>query len=94
MSHLSVQTKFETVSLKLHYYVQNQVQLLSLLSMNKCIVFLWFLNKGSTLIFCYLLSSALLMLLNFPFVCVLSLLSFRATFCFTNPDDLPPVTPD
>jgi hypothetical protein len=34
----------------LNYYVQKQVQLLSLLSMNKCVVFLWFLNKGSTMI--------------------------------------------
>jgi hypothetical protein len=32
MSHLSVQTKLETFSLNLHYYVQKQVQLLSLLS--------------------------------------------------------------
>lgn len=36
MSHLSVQTKRETVSSNLHYYVQKSVQLLSLLSMNKC----------------------------------------------------------
>jgi hypothetical protein len=40
MSHLSLQTKLETVSSILHYYVQKQVQLLSLLSMNKFIVFL------------------------------------------------------
>jgi hypothetical protein len=40
MSHLSVQTKLETVSSDLHYYVQKQVQLLGLLSMNKCIIFL------------------------------------------------------
>jgi hypothetical protein len=39
MSHLSVQTKLETASSNLHYYVQKQVQLLSLLPMNKCIVF-------------------------------------------------------
>jgi hypothetical protein len=39
MSHLSVHTKL-AVSSKLHYYVQKQAQLLSLLSMNKCIVFL------------------------------------------------------
>jgi hypothetical protein len=37
MSHLSVQTKLETVSSDLHHYAQNQVQLLSLLSINKCI---------------------------------------------------------
>jgi hypothetical protein len=46
-----VQTKLETVSSDLHYYVQIQAQLLSLLSMNKHIVFLLFLNKGSTVIF-------------------------------------------
>jgi hypothetical protein len=40
MSHLSRQTKLETVSSNLHYYVQKQVQLLSLLSMNKCIALL------------------------------------------------------
>jgi hypothetical protein len=39
MSHLCVQTELETVSSNLYYYVQKQ--LLSLLSMNKCIVFLW-----------------------------------------------------
>jgi hypothetical protein len=33
-----------TVSSNLHYYVQKQAQLLSLLSMNKYIVFLQFLN--------------------------------------------------
>jgi hypothetical protein len=38
MSHLPVKTKLETVSSNLHYYVQKQVQLLSLLSMNKCSV--------------------------------------------------------
>jgi hypothetical protein len=38
----------------------------------------------------YLFSSALLISLNFPFICVLNFLSFRATFCFTNPDDLCP----
>jgi hypothetical protein len=42
MSHVSVQTKLETVSWNLHYYVQRQVQLLSLLSMNKYIVFIVF----------------------------------------------------
>jgi hypothetical protein len=37
-------------------YVQKQVQLLSLILINVCIVFfLYFLNKGSTVIFSYLL---------------------------------------
>jgi hypothetical protein len=76
MSHLSVETKLETVSSNLHYYVQKQVQLLSLLSMNKCTVFLLYLHKGSTVIFCYIFSLALLILLHFPFICVLSFLVF------------------
>jgi hypothetical protein len=61
-----------TVSSNLCYYVQKQIPLLNLLLMNKSIVFLSFLNKGSTVIFCYLFSSALLISLNFPFICVLS----------------------
>jgi hypothetical protein len=65
MSHLSVQIKLETVSSDLHYYVQKQVQLLSFLSMNKCMVFLQFLNKVSTVIFYYLFSSALFTSLYF-----------------------------
>jgi hypothetical protein len=85
-SHLSVQTKPETVSSNLHHYVQKQVQLLSLMTMNKCVVFLQFLNKGSAAIFCYLFSSALLISLNVQFI---SALFSRATFYFTNPDDLP-----
>jgi hypothetical protein len=40
-----------TVSSNLHYYIQKQVQLPSILSMKKCIVFLQFLIKGSTVIF-------------------------------------------
>jgi hypothetical protein len=32
--------------------------------------------------------------LKFPFICLISLFSFRAIFCFTNPDDLPPIIPD
>jgi hypothetical protein len=75
MIHLSAQTKLETVSSDLHYYVQTQVQLLSLLSMNKCVVFLQFLNKGSTVIFLYIFLSALLTSLNFQFICVLSFFS-------------------
>jgi hypothetical protein len=51
MSHLSVQTKFKTVSSDLHCYVHKQIQFLSLLSVNKCIVFLQILNKASKLIF-------------------------------------------
>jgi hypothetical protein len=38
----------------------------------------------------YLLSSALHISLNFPFICVLSFLSFRAMFCSINPDDVSP----
>jgi hypothetical protein len=32
-------------------YVQEQAQLLSLLSVDECAVFLWMLNKGSAVIF-------------------------------------------
>jgi hypothetical protein len=74
VSHMSVQTKLDS-SFKLHYYhVQKQVQLLSFLSMNKRLVSLYFLNKGSTAIL--LFSSALLISLNFPFICVLSFFIF------------------
>jgi hypothetical protein len=42
-----------------------------------------FLNKGSTVDFCYLFSSALLVSLNFPFISVLSYFSsFTYTVCF------------
>jgi hypothetical protein len=42
-----------TVSSNLHYYVKKQVQLLSLLSMNKYIVFIQFLIKDSVVKFLY-----------------------------------------
>jgi hypothetical protein len=35
-------------------------------------------------------SSALLISVNLPFICVLVFLSFMPTFCFTNPDELVP----
>jgi hypothetical protein len=68
-----------TVSSNLHYYGQKQVQLPSLLLMNKCTVILQFLNKGSILIF-YLFSSALFISLNFQFICVQSFFSFGLPF--------------
>jgi hypothetical protein len=43
----------------------------------------------ATVIFVYLFSSALPILLNFPFICFLCFLSLRASFCFINPDDVP-----
>jgi hypothetical protein len=76
MSHLSVQTQLETVSSNLHYYVQTRVQLLSILSMNKCIVFLHFLYKGISSN--YIITFYIYLCSNF---CI-----FRATFCVTNPD--------
>jgi hypothetical protein len=84
MSQLSFQTKLDTVSSNLQYYAQKQEQLLSLPSMNKCIIFLQISNKGSKLIFCYLFSLALLISSNFTFTYVPTFLSFRATFCFIN----------
>jgi hypothetical protein len=65
MSHLSVQTELETVSSNLPHDVQKQDQFLRLLSMNKCVAFLYFLNKGTTVIFCYSFLSALLTSLHF-----------------------------
>jgi hypothetical protein len=49
------------------------------------LVFLQFLNRGSTVtIFSYLFSSVLLILLNFPFICFPSFF-FRTVICFINP---------
>jgi hypothetical protein len=77
MSHLSVHKENRQFFSNLPYYVQKQVELLSLLTMNKRIIFLLFLNKYSTVIFLYIFSSALLISLNFPFISVLS-------FCFSG----------
>jgi hypothetical protein len=52
-SRVSVQTKLDSF-FKAALLRLNQVQLLSLLSMNKCIVFLWFLSKGSAMTFLYI----------------------------------------
>jgi hypothetical protein len=88
MSHLSVQTKLETVSSNLHYYFQKQVQLLNLLSMKKYIVLLQFLNEVSTVTFLFIFIIKVYILKFSIYLCSDS---FRATFCFTNPDDfLPP----
>jgi hypothetical protein len=72
VSRLSVQTNL-TVSSNLRYYVQKQVQLLRLLSMKTFIAFLQFLYKVFAVIFCYLISSALLMSLYYHFICALSI---------------------
>jgi hypothetical protein len=86
MSHLSVQTKLDSV-FKLHHYVQKQVQLLSLLWINKCIIYLQFLNKGCTVIFLYFIFISTTYIIKISFyLCSKIFLSFRATFCFTNPD--------
>jgi hypothetical protein len=63
-----------TVSSILHYYVQKQMQLLSLLSLNKYIIF-YGLN-----IFYYLFSSTLLITLNLSFISVLSYCFFLFFF--------------
>jgi hypothetical protein len=80
-----------TVSSNLHYYVQKQVQLLSLLSMNKCIVFLQYLNKGfySDILFIFI-SNSYIIILSIYLCSKLCFLSFMAPFCFTNPDGLFP----
>jgi hypothetical protein len=86
MSHLSVQTKFETVSSNLHYYVQKQVQLLSLLVFKYRLyidIFLFSFISAS-----YVIKFSINLFSKF-------FLSFRVTFCSLtglslNPDDLFP----
>jgi hypothetical protein len=51
MRNLSVQTEPDSFFKPTLLRLEKQVQLLSLLSTNKCSLFLWFLNKGSTVIF-------------------------------------------
>jgi hypothetical protein len=77
MSHLSVQTKLETVSSNLHYYVQ------------KTSTTSKFLNKGSTVIFLFIFISTTY-IIKFS-ICLYSeffFLSFKSVFCFTNTDYL------
>jgi hypothetical protein len=88
MSHLPVQTKLETDSSDLHYYnfwvFYRWINVLSSYSFQiKALE--WYL-------FIYLYSSALLntYIITFSIYSCLNFLSFRATFCFTNPDDLSP----
>jgi uncharacterized membrane protein len=69
----------------LHYYAQKQVQLLSLLSMNKCIIFLYFVNNGSTVIFLFIFISTTY-IIKFPICMYLNLFCLRSTLCFTNRD--------
>jgi hypothetical protein len=49
MSHLSVQKKLDSFFKPALLYVQKQVQLLSLLSMNKCTAFFFFFLKKKAL---------------------------------------------
>jgi hypothetical protein len=86
-----------TVSSNLQCYVHPQAQLLSPLSVNKCTVFLWSSNKGSTAIFCYFDQHCLHHWLSHLFVLSLS---SQLSLCFINPDyhliswPLPPITWD
>jgi hypothetical protein len=80
MSHLPIQIKLDSFCKLALLHVQKQVQLLSFLTMNKCAVFLQFLNKGFTAIYFYLFSSAVLISLNFPFICVLFFCLLRLPF--------------
>jgi hypothetical protein len=64
----------KTVASNLPYYVQKQS-----ITSEFSIRFLYFSNKGSTVIFLYLFSSALFISLHFPFIFALSF-SFMATF--------------
>jgi hypothetical protein len=74
-----------TVSSNLPCYVLKQVHLPSLLSMLKCTVFLQFLTEGYTVIYFCLFSSALLISLNFPFICVLSFFFCLLELLFASP---------
>jgi hypothetical protein len=71
MSHLSVQKKtwqfLQTCIIK---YFQKQVQLLSLVSMNKFICFSEFLNKASTVTF-----------FLFTFISIIYIIKFCIYFC-------------
>jgi hypothetical protein len=87
--------KLEKLSSSLHYYVQKHVKLLSLLSINKCVVFfIVFKQRLSSVFFIFL--SALFISLNFPFVCIQSLFCLsRLHFASLNRmTSFPPVTPD
>jgi hypothetical protein len=55
--------------------------------MNKCIVFLQFLNKGSTILLFYLFHSTTY-IIKFSIYLLSIFLSYRTTFSFTNPDYL------
>jgi hypothetical protein len=83
MSHLSVQKKnldnfFRPALLRSKTNTNSES------SIDEKMYFLWFLNKGSIVIF-FSFSSAVFISLHFPFICV-PIFSFRPTFCFTNPD--------
>jgi hypothetical protein len=79
MSHVLVQTKLDRFFKPALLRSKTSK---SPLSMNKCIVFLQFLNRGSRVIFCYFLSLGTPYIikfsiyfrssLNFPFIFVLS----------------------
>jgi hypothetical protein len=92
VSHFPVQTKrdnfFEPALLR-----SKQIELQSLMTMDKCIVFLWFLNKGYTAIL-YSFPSSLVTSLYFPFIYAIINFVFKANFWVTNPDDLPQITPN
>jgi hypothetical protein len=53
--------------------------------MKKIYFVLEFLNKGSTVLFYHLLSSALLISLNFTFICVLSFCPFASLIRMASP---------
>jgi hypothetical protein len=50
-------------------------------------------DKIAAILYLYLFTSALSILLNFLLICCPSY-CFRAIFCFINPDDIPPVNPN
>jgi hypothetical protein len=66
MSHLSVQIKFDSFLQACIITFKNKVQLLILISMNKCIAFLKFLNKCCTVIIFIYFHQRYFIFLNAP----------------------------
>jgi hypothetical protein len=82
MSHLSVQKKLDSFFKRALLRSERSTASESSIDEQICCHFIVF-NKGSTVIFCYLFSSSLLISLIFSLICVLSFfLSFRDTALF------------
>jgi hypothetical protein len=72
MSHLSVQTEFDSFLQACIITSRNKYNFWAVYRWINVLSCYSFLHIGSTVIFCYLFSPALFLSLNFPFICVLS----------------------